>query len=106
MGTMRRLIQAVLLPMLVPVLTCCTSSRNSPNPEIHIPVPDPYIEGKSVVVYGEASGDWDSLTVDVPEEWRNESLKPEGPVMVVPSWYWRRLTGYVLDTQAESGITP
>ena len=60
--------------ILTQVLTCCTTSRIENN-LVWLPVPDPIVNGESVV------------------KLENEEVK-------MPYWYWQKIEIYIITTEA------
>lgn len=83
-----------ILLVSITALTSCTSSQavqTEQTPDISVPFPDPIVDGESVVVLGTSkiTDDGVSLTTS--------SQLEEGPVAVMPLWYWTEIVRYVIN---------
>ena len=85
------------------LISCTTTQPATNNPAPFIKAPDPIVNGVSVVeVYKEGSVTY--TVVDKKTGQKEPKVIIKHDFVVMPSWYFLKLTRYVIDTQAVQKI--
>lgn len=65
----------MLVILIIPLISCTSLRKKNNNNYVWIPVPDPIVDGQSVVVL-------------------------EGDEVKMPLWYWKKIVTYITVTEA------